>query len=314
MAALILAPRPAGFTQVDWEVHYAAETCDGDDNDLDGFVDEGLGSYADGDGFGDPEVTLGCELSDEGVMNRRACDDGDPTIKPQGEERCDELDSDCDGQVDEGMINNYYLDEDQDGYGGEPVQICEPGDEHARREGDCDDNDPDVSPGADELCADGVDNDCDGTADEAECVNGPRTMYTYWEGVEILHFGFSPEVDFECRIIWTTIGVPSKTACPDCLFVFDVELELSETSTIDEEECGGRYEQSLSFTYGFMEDYYYGESNLAYYWGYEWYGLAWAALDEDGTLIFYYAYSGPYTDYETYFYSNYYFRIAYLYL
>ncbi len=45
------------------------------------------------------------------------------------------------------------VDSDDDGY-----PVCE----------DCDDNDPDVHPGADEVCSDGVDNDCNGTADDRD--------------------------------------------------------------------------------------------------------------------------------------------------
>ncbi len=33
---------------------------------------------------------------------------------------------------------------------------------------DCDDSDPDVYPGAEEDCADGKDNDCDGLVDDAD--------------------------------------------------------------------------------------------------------------------------------------------------
>jgi hypothetical protein len=36
----------------------------------------------------------------------------------------------------------------------------------APADGDCDDFDPDVNPDADEVCGDGVDNNCDGFVDE----------------------------------------------------------------------------------------------------------------------------------------------------
>jgi hypothetical protein len=49
---------------------------------------------------------------------------------------------------------SLYVDEDEDGY----IAASDQGD-------DCDDNDPDVHPDAEEVCGDGVDNDCDGTVD-----------------------------------------------------------------------------------------------------------------------------------------------------
>jgi len=61
--------------------------------------------------------------------------------EPRGDEVCNGLDDDCDGETDEGF------DEDADG-----VTSCG---------GDCDDRDPLRTPGAAELC-DGRDNDCDG--------------------------------------------------------------------------------------------------------------------------------------------------------
>ena len=51
-----------------------------------------------------------------------------------------------------------YSDVDGDGYAPNPCGFGLPG--------DCDDTDPAVNPGAEEVCGDGIDNNCDGVVDE----------------------------------------------------------------------------------------------------------------------------------------------------
>jgi uncharacterized protein (TIGR02145 family) len=60
----------------------------------------------------------------------------------------------------------YYKDGDGDGYGTEETYLFSPLQPpgHTNIAGDCDDNDPNIFPGAEEIC-DGLDNDCDGTPD-----------------------------------------------------------------------------------------------------------------------------------------------------
>ncbi len=161
---------------------FAAEACDGIDNDCDREVDEGW-TYslwypdADGDGWGDGWAPRSDCVAPPGHVARAGdCDDGDPGRHPEAGERCGGGDHDCDGLLgdddpdllaSEGTIS--YADADGDGFG-DPhtaVRACvhEPG--RVTDATDCDDADPWTHPDALEVC-DGRDNDCDRLYDDSD--------------------------------------------------------------------------------------------------------------------------------------------------
>jgi hypothetical protein len=99
--------------------------------------------------------------------------------------QCSEGFADCDGQLATGCevpvsdpARSYYVDADGDGYGaGDPVFFCSeeevPATGYASRAGDCNDGEASINPDAADHC-DGIDNDCDGSTDEAATeVGGP---------------------------------------------------------------------------------------------------------------------------------------------
>jgi hypothetical protein len=162
----------------------AEELCDGVDNNCDGEIDEGVTStfYADtdGDGFGDPDLTdEACQITEGWVTTGNDCDDGDETTYPGASERCDRIDNDCDGDVDEDVLSLWYADVDEDGFG-DPYSIleeCDPPSGYVSDDSDCDDSTPSAYPGAAEIC-DEIDNDCDGVVDEGVT----RTWYADTDG------------------------------------------------------------------------------------------------------------------------------------
>jgi MYXO-CTERM domain-containing protein len=133
---------------------------------------------ADGDGYGDPGAPLVACVSLTGhVSDATDCDDTRNDVHPGATEQCDPLnaDEDCDGLADDadpraqGRVR-HYVDSDSDGHGDEVglgVLSCDGG--GALAADDCDDTDPAVHPGADEVCdpAD-TDEDCDGLADDLD--------------------------------------------------------------------------------------------------------------------------------------------------
>jgi hypothetical protein len=166
----------------------AAEACDGADNDCDEAVDEGLDITfyidEDGDGYGAVGTTVEACAAPEGFTDTPGdCDDGTDLISPEANEQCNGVDDNCDGTTDEDSAIDalpFYLDADSDGHGdpAAPTLACALPAGHAASPTDCDDADPAVSPSAPELCNAGLDDDCDGLADDADpSVSGRPTWY-----------------------------------------------------------------------------------------------------------------------------------------
>jgi hypothetical protein len=152
------------------------EICDDIDQDCDDIIDEDaldertFWADSDGDGWGNEAVsTTACAHPGDGWIERAGdCNDRDAAMHPEADEVCDRLDQDCDDRIDENPIDavTYYADTDHDGYGDPETgsEECEQPIDTTQDAQDCDDNDFTVNPGRDEICSDGVDNDCDGTA------------------------------------------------------------------------------------------------------------------------------------------------------
>ena len=98
----------------------------------------------------------------DGVTAADDCNDGDDSVFPGADEVCDGADQDCDGAIDESPVDGstWYSDSDSDGFGAGPGELACSGD--TQTDGDCDDTDPTVNPGATEQVADGFDQNCDG--------------------------------------------------------------------------------------------------------------------------------------------------------
>ena len=110
------------------------QDCNGSDLTCPGDIDN------DGDGF---------------TENQGDCNDSDGSVYPGAVEVCgDGIDQDCDGMDLECLPDPNDVDDDGDGF--------------TENEGDCNDSDTTIFPGAIEICGDGIDQDCDGS--DLECI------------------------------------------------------------------------------------------------------------------------------------------------
>jgi hypothetical protein len=95
----------------------------------------------------------------DGYFSDEDCNDLNSNISPVATEICDGIDQNCDGQVDEEVLNSFYADSDEDGFGNPDISIesCELPSGYVDNGSDCDDAQSERYPGADEIC-DALDN------------------------------------------------------------------------------------------------------------------------------------------------------------
>ena len=133
---------------------------------------EGITVFADGDGDGFGDATSAhvvCAVGPGDVVDGTDCDDADSAVHPG---QVWTLDYDSDGHPSDGWAVNeppFYIpavvivacaqpDPFVDGYGEQHPYVAAPAD-------DCGDDNPNVYPGAHDVCSNAIDDDCDGKLD-----------------------------------------------------------------------------------------------------------------------------------------------------
>lgn len=146
---------------------YVLNSGDCDDTNASITVPTTYYSDVDQDGFGDDATAADfCVTPPNMVAIGGDCNDNNNAIYPGAPEICDGFDNNCNGTNDEGLVfNTYYLDSDNDQYGaGLGLVSCQtiplPG--YVLVNGDCDDTNPNVYPGATEILDNDIDENCDG--------------------------------------------------------------------------------------------------------------------------------------------------------
>ncbi|HET9433799.1 MAG TPA: MopE-related protein, partial [Chitinophagaceae bacterium] len=104
-----------------------------------------------------------------GLSGGSDCNDANASVYPNATEICNNIDDDCDGQIDEGaQAATWYQDADGDGFGNPSLTqlACSAPQGYVADNTDCNDADPSVHPNATEICGNNIDDNCNDQTDE----------------------------------------------------------------------------------------------------------------------------------------------------
>lgn len=225
----------------------ATEVCDGIDQDCDGTIDNNASDaqvwYADrdADGYGDLNNTrTACDQPAGYTIDTSDCNDTVAATHPGATELCNNIDDDCDGQVDENAsdASTWYLDADSDRYGSSTVTLsaCSQPAGYVSNDDDCDDSRATVSPGASEIC-DLLDNNCNGVIDEN--ASNATTWYADTDGDT---YGSSSSFQVSCT--QPSGYVSNNTDCVDT----NRNINPAATETCDgvDQDCDGTVDDNAT--------------------------------------------------------------------
>lgn len=173
------------------------------------------------------------------------CDDASALVHPGADERCDGIDNNCDGQIDESPSDGtlFWRDADGDGHGNadEEVLACALAEGLAAQAGDCDDTHAGVHPDAQEVCG-GGDEDCDGLVDDADDTLDPTTRLEWWPDTDEDGAGALDAAPTLACATPTDGGTPWSLTGDDCddtnAAIHPSATEVCDADDVDE-DCSG---------------------------------------------------------------------------
>jgi len=216
---------------------------------------------ADADGFGNPDNSLLlCNPIFAFVNNADDCSDNNAFIFPGANEVCDNVDNNCDGEIDEYVQNTYYLDADFDGFGNidEAILACDmplgyvnngddcddflilfedlDNDSYGSeilsacgevQTGDCNDSDVNIYPFQTEICND-IDDNCNDEVDEF-------VLITFFADADADGYGDANVAAYACAPIQGF--VENSDDCDDALLLYE-DLDLDGFGSTTMAACG----------------------------------------------------------------------------